>query len=383
MLSSVAIAIALFLPNVAAHGYLYSIVIDNTTYLGTPMTGQTVPTNFIDSGVIRQVDGFNDDQVTDLTSSDLICGLNYKLARHEAPAKPGSKIEFKWVGSENRVWPHNMGPVMTYLASCGDGGCSTFNGSGASWFKIDQMGLRDASAEDWYVSDFHTGKSLYVTLPSNLAAGHYLFRSELIALHNAVEAEFYPACAQLNISNSNQSGSEKPNAFVSFSGAYSQEDPGIKIHGQAVYDANLDYEFPGGPVSNVRAIDDSAGGKDLTARSSSAHASDTGSSVGENSIPASGSQSTAVSQAQTSMGSTATVMSTELPATTVSTAPADNNTSDLASLTTAGAEDAKATCASSAAIAQRKRRSHRHSRAVDAVQDLRMAQAPHPRRWHS
>jgi hypothetical protein len=46
-------------------------------------------------------------------------------------------------------WPHQVGPLMTYMASC-DTTCDKFNGSTAKWFKIDQSG-KDGST--WYQQD--------------------------------------------------------------------------------------------------------------------------------------------------------------------------------------------------------------------------------------
>ena len=44
---------------------------------------------------------------------------------------------------------------MTYLAECtGTTDCSTFNASDAQWFKIDQMGLKDAASGTWWHENF-------------------------------------------------------------------------------------------------------------------------------------------------------------------------------------------------------------------------------------
>ena len=44
---------------------------------------------------------------------------------------------------------------MTYLAECtGTPDCSTFNASDAQWFKIDQMGLKDAASGTWWHQNF-------------------------------------------------------------------------------------------------------------------------------------------------------------------------------------------------------------------------------------
>lgn len=68
-------------------------------------------------------------------------------------------------------------------------------------------------------------------MPSNLAAGNYLLRHEIIALQNGVfpgRAEFYPSCSQLTVSGS---GTGKPAAseLVKFPGAYSATDPGVLV----------------------------------------------------------------------------------------------------------------------------------------------------------
>lgn len=46
---------------------------------------------------------------------------------------------------------------MSYLAECtGTPDCSTFNASDAQWFKIDQMGLKDAASGTWWHQNFCT-----------------------------------------------------------------------------------------------------------------------------------------------------------------------------------------------------------------------------------
>ena len=49
-------------------------------------------------------------------------------------------------------WPHNIGPMITYLASCGDTTCDKFSGSDAKWFKIDQVG-KEENSDTWVVKD--------------------------------------------------------------------------------------------------------------------------------------------------------------------------------------------------------------------------------------
>lgn len=60
-------------------------------------------------------------------------------------------------------WPHNTGPVVTYMAECtGTTDCTTFDPTNAQWFKIDQIG--EESAGKWYQAVFSAFR-----FPSNVA----------------------------------------------------------------------------------------------------------------------------------------------------------------------------------------------------------------------
>lgn len=94
------------------------------------------------------------------------------------------------------------------------------------------------------------GTPYTMTLPSNLAAGGYLVRHELIALQIAQTeggAEFYPSCTQINVGG-NETGTPNTSDLVSFPGAYSDTDPGILVN---AYDASLEYQFPGPAIVNL------------------------------------------------------------------------------------------------------------------------------------
>ena len=150
---------------------------------------------------------------------------------------------------------------MTYMASCGSGGCANFDSSAAKWFKIQEDGLR--SDGTWAMKDLFDGLPANVALPSDIAPGEYLIRHEILALHNAQTeggAEFYPSYSQLRVGGA-QSG--QPASTVSFPGAYSPTDPGILIN---VYSMTGQYQFPGPAVSNLA-------GKTLAARAGNETAS--------------------------------------------------------------------------------------------------------------
>ena len=93
-------------------------------------------------------------------------------------------------------WPHNTGPLLTYMASCGNTPCNDFDPTGAKWFKIDELGLKP-DGNTWWQQDIlgtsprfcshcvvadtplDKGAAYQVTLPQNLAPGGYLIRHEV------------------------------------------------------------------------------------------------------------------------------------------------------------------------------------------------------------
>lgn len=65
-------------------------------------------------------------------------------------------------------------------------------------------------------------------IPSTLAAGNYLIRHELLALHQANAPQFYAECAQLQVTGS---GTASPSGeyLANIPGYASQNDPGIMV----------------------------------------------------------------------------------------------------------------------------------------------------------
>ncbi|RPD58202.1 glycoside hydrolase [Lentinus tigrinus ALCF2SS1-7] len=237
-MNAILFALLAITPLVAGHGYLASITVDGATYEGNTPSSNSV------SSVIRMIDDI--DPVKGADNQYLACGQNAQKAAKVASANPGSSVSFKWVNSAGGNWIHEVGPLMTYMASCGSGGCTSFDHSNAEWFKIEESGLR--SDGTWAMADLAAGKSATITLPSNIKSGEYLIRHELLALHTAQAlggAEFYPACAQLSVGGS-KTGT--PDGTVSLPGAYSDTDPGILVD---VYDLSGSYQFPGPAVSNL------------------------------------------------------------------------------------------------------------------------------------
>ncbi|KAI0821719.1 glycoside hydrolase [Trametes gibbosa] len=225
-------------PFVSAHGYVSQVTIDGKSYKGNTPNSNSV------KSPIRMIDDVS--PVKGATNKYLSCGQNAQKAATVASANPGSKVTFKWVNGLGGNWPHNVGPLMTYMASCGSAGCTQFDSSKARWFKIAQAGQTSTGA--WAQAALMSGGSASVTLPSGIAPGEYLLRHEIIALHTAMTAggaEFYPSCTQIKVGGS-KTGT--PNATVSFPGAYKDTDAGILVD---VYDLVGKYVFPGPAISNL------------------------------------------------------------------------------------------------------------------------------------
>ncbi|KAG6890846.1 Esterase/lipase/thioesterase [Termitomyces sp. T32_za158] len=135
----------------------------------------------------------------------------------------GSAITAYW----NAVWPHNIGPMLTYLAQCPGSTCTGVNAETLKWFKIDEAGLISGTVYSgtWGSGEMIAQNSSWTTtIPKTVPSGNYLIRFETIALHS-LPAQFYPECAQINISGG---GSLAPTAdqLVTFPGGYSNSDPG-------------------------------------------------------------------------------------------------------------------------------------------------------------
>ncbi|KAF8895346.1 glycosyl hydrolase family 61-domain-containing protein [Infundibulicybe gibba] len=196
-----------------------------------------------------------DGPITDVTSNDVICngGINpyhQPISTTVIPVAAGAQVTAEWhhtldgaVASDpaDPIDASHKGPLIAYLAKIPSATQSSV--TGLKWFKIYQDGL-DSSGK-WGVDRLIANKGkLTFTIPSCIAAGQYLLRVEIIALHAASSypgAQLYMECAQLQITGG---GSTSP-ATVNFPGAYSGSDPGIKIN---IYSPLSGYTVPGPSV---------------------------------------------------------------------------------------------------------------------------------------
>ncbi|KAJ3722055.1 glycosyl hydrolase family 61-domain-containing protein [Lentinula guzmanii] len=255
----------LALPSVAAHGYLaYLGIVDGQSY--TNYTGN-VPNADPSPSVIRQVSDIS--PVKGASNPDLNCGLNAQFAQKVASANPGDLLVFDWRGGDNTNWPHNTGPMLTYMTSCG----RNRDRHERNFKRFSRLGPTERDERC-----LHQRYSTIYDFP-----GNYLIRHEIIALHLATElggAEFYPACSQVKVGGS-QTGMATDSEMVLLPGAYTDTDPGI--YDPDVYSSNS-YTFPGPPIAAfVSAAASSSGSSSSSSTSSATSPASTGSTSGSSS----------------------------------------------------------------------------------------------------
>ncbi|KAK1753295.1 glycoside hydrolase [Echria macrotheca] len=191
--------------------------------------------------------------IEDVTSNSVACNGSPN------PTSPSSKVITVQAGQNvTAIWRYMLsttgsspndvmdsshkGPTIAYLKKVND--ATTDSGVGGGWFKIQEDGLANGV---WGTEKVINGQGRHsIRIPSCIAPGQYLLRAEMIALHGAGNypgAQFYMECAQLNIVGG--TGSKTPST-VSFPGAYSGSDPGVKIN--IYWPVVTSYKVPGPSV---------------------------------------------------------------------------------------------------------------------------------------
>jgi hypothetical protein len=225
---------------VAAHGYVSGAVVDGTYYKGFLVDTYNYMTDVPEN--IGWAEKATDNGFVDgssYSSGDIICHKDATPGAISAEVKAGGKVELQWT-----AWPESHhGPVITYLANC-NGDCSSVDKTALEFFKIDEAGLiSDSNVPGTWASDnlISANNSWTVTIPSAIAAGNYVLRHEIIALHSAGEsngAQNYPQCINLKVTGG---GSDVPSGTLGTK-LYTNTDPGILVN---IYTALSSYTIPG------------------------------------------------------------------------------------------------------------------------------------------
>ncbi|EUC54563.1 glycoside hydrolase family 61 protein [Rhizoctonia solani AG-3 Rhs1AP] len=206
----------------------------------------------------------NNSPITDLSSKTLACNNNGEVAAAATCAvAAGTKVAVEMhqqpgdrVCTTEAIGGNHDGPTIIYMAKVDN--AATAVGSDANWFKVAQTGLVSKDYWGTDVMNANCGKVEF-TVPSDLAAGNYLIRAEVVALHVAGSvggAQLYMSCYQINVTGG---GAANP-ATVKFPGAYSPTDPGILFD---LYGGYTSYTIPG-PAVYVAGSSTGGGGTPTT-----------------------------------------------------------------------------------------------------------------------
>ncbi|KAL9595597.1 MAG: hypothetical protein Q9179_004916 [Wetmoreana sp. 5 TL-2023] len=182
-----------------------------------------------------------------VTGQDMACGVNgEKAVARVCPADSGAQLTFNF-----RDWPDgsqpgsldksHMGPCSVYMKKV-DNSAADNNAAGPGWFKIFEEDYDNSTAQ-WCTSKImaNDGK-LSVNLPTDIAAGYYLVRPELLALHQADKSppdpQFYVGCAQIFLQST---GSSTPKDTVSIPGYVNMQHPAMTFD---IWSAPKQLSFP-------------------------------------------------------------------------------------------------------------------------------------------
>ncbi|ESK85191.1 glycoside hydrolase family 61 protein [Moniliophthora roreri MCA 2997] len=172
----------------------------------------------------------NNNPVKDLKSSAMTCNVNNRVVGNYVSVKAGDELTFEWYHNtrdDDIIAASHKGPILVYIAP------ASSNGQGPVWTKIFQDGY-NSETSTWAVDRLISSHGQHSVIVPNLPAGDYLFRAEIIALHEAYDlysqnnlkgAQFYISCTQIRVTSS---GDQTLPEGTSIPGAYTDSTPGIK-----------------------------------------------------------------------------------------------------------------------------------------------------------
>jgi len=237
----------------SAHFGLKSIVVDGTTY---PPFNARIDTLL---GPVRRIGWTHDivttpfNPITSLSDPALACQPNAREPQLKAPARAGANVTLNWTPLVNM----HSGPIINYLGYLPSPNTKPQD---VKFFKIWERGF-DVTKDKWANQiAVDNGHTFTVQLPSDIKAGTYVLRTELIALHgnmknlnttNLAGPQFYPYCINIEVLGS---GNAQPEG-VTFPGAYKLTDYGIAFSPYMTYgdvesgiEQNSKYRTPGPPL---------------------------------------------------------------------------------------------------------------------------------------
>ncbi|CAK7218505.1 hypothetical protein SCUCBS95973_003511 [Sporothrix curviconia] len=197
--------------------------------------------------------------ISDLTSSDMICGRNgLAPVAFTCPVPAGATLTFEFRENPDgsrpgAIDPSHKGPCAVYLRQVIDMSATT-PATTSGWFKVYEDGY-DNRTSQWCTEKLIAANGLLsVTLPTGLPAGAYLVRPELLALHEAQvgDPQFYVGCAQVFVEAASSSSAASSSRLAipdgreaTIPGYVKAGDPSVTFN---IYGPVFPYPIPGPPV---------------------------------------------------------------------------------------------------------------------------------------
>ncbi|KAK1672116.1 glycoside hydrolase, partial [Colletotrichum godetiae] len=195
---------------------------------GTPPSISAWSAENLDNGF---VDG------TGYATADINCHKNGAPGSVASTVAAGGTVDFEW-----SAWPEShFGPVLTYAAKVDGDDWASVDKTTLKWVKIDESGI-DIATQEWAATKLIANNNTWsTTIPSDLAAGNYVLRHEIIAMHGAGSlngAQNYPQCVNVKITGS---GTANPEGTLGTE-LYKNTDAGIQFNPYATISS---YTIPG------------------------------------------------------------------------------------------------------------------------------------------
>ncbi|KAI0852951.1 glycoside hydrolase family 61 protein [Daldinia vernicosa] len=190
--------------------------------------------------------------IAGLDSDDMACGVDgEKPVAFTCPAPAGGKLTFEWRTWADAEQPGSIdkshkGPCAVYAKQVKD--IATDSAAGPGWIKLWEEGY-DESSGKWCTEKLIDNNGLMsVDIPESLPGGSWLFRPELLALHQADKGDpqFYTGCAQVFIDSGNTAALDVPKEYsVSIPGYVQVGEPAVSFN---IYQPQFPYPMPGPKV---------------------------------------------------------------------------------------------------------------------------------------
>ncbi|KAI9142385.1 glycosyl hydrolase family 61-domain-containing protein [Paraphysoderma sedebokerense] len=235
--------LSIFLPLLVI---IQSITIHGHTYLHSFTSGGQESTQ-----CIRAHPAQKNFPIKDIAGNEMMCNAGTQPAQSACGVTDGSEVTFQFFhegpsAGDQIIDKSHVGPCTVYLSKA-DG-----SGNPTGWFKIFEKGF---SGGQWCTDELIAARGkLNVKLPSGLENGRYVFRTEIIALHEADAkfnenpgrgAQLYVNCGDMTVQGG--SGSLRPATIAIPSPQWATFDsPGI--HFNPYNTPGTSYIVPGPPL---------------------------------------------------------------------------------------------------------------------------------------